>query len=134
MKKLLKADEIKLFAVGDSVAFDKENYEQLILAVSRSAAWVAEESATLTISHSSTEGGNYVEFKGFTLAPVADEALQFQVNLVGAEQFIKVVSEQNATPAILLDAVAVLADSRDVDTADVEELPVPAVVHDTLDV
>ena len=134
MKKLLKADEIKLFAVSDDVAFDKENYEQLILAVSRSAAWVAEESATLTISHSSTLAGTYVEFKEFTLAPGADEALQFQVNLVGAEQFIKVVSEQNATPAILLDAVAVLADSRDVDTADVEELPVPAVVHDTLDV
>lgn len=134
MKKLLKADEIKLFAINDGVAFDKEVYEQLILAVGRSDAWVAEESATLTISHSSTEDGDYVEFKEFTLAPGEDESLQFQVNLVGAEQFIKIESEQNATPAVLLEGVAVLADSRDVDTADVEEMPVPAVIHDTLDV
>ena len=134
MKKLLKADEIKLFAINDGVAFDKEVYEQLIIAVGRSAAWVAEESATLTISHSSAVDGDYVEFKEFTLAPGEDESLQFQVNLVGAEQFIKIESEQNATPAVLLEGVAVLADSRDVDTADVEELPVPAVVHDVLDV
>lgn len=134
MKKLLKADEIKLFAISDNVAFDKEVYEQLILAVSRSAAWAAEESATLTVSHSSTEGGTYVEFKEFTLAPGVDESLQFQVNLVGTEQFIKIVSQQNGASAILLEGVAVLADSRDVDTADVEEQPVPAVIHDTLDV
>lgn len=132
MKKLLKADEIKIFTVVNGTAVAKEDYAQLILAAKRSAVWDAETSATITITHSATVGGTYTTFKEFDLAVGASEILQFQVNLVGVLDFFKVVIEQNATPADLLNVNAVLADDSDVDTADVEDLPVPAVIHSTL--
>lgn len=132
MKKLLKADEIKIFSITAGAAVAKADYEQLILAISRSAVWAAETDADVIITTCATSGGTYAPFKTINVAPGAGEIVQFQVNLVGALDYIKIAFEQNATPADLLVGDAVLADKRDVDTADVEELPVPAVIHDTL--
>lgn len=130
MKKLLKADEIKAFIIEAGAAFAKEDFEQLIVAVSASANVAAETEADVVISHAATVGGNYAEFKSVTVA--LDAAAQFQVNLVGAKEFVKIAFEQNGDDEDLLVGAAVLADKRDVAEADVEELPVPAVIHDTI--
>lgn len=132
MKKMLKADEIKIFSIASGVAVAKADYEQLILAVQRSAVWAAETDADVTITHSDASNGTFTAFKVINVAPGAGESVQFQVNLVGVKDFFKITFEQNATPADLLVGDAVLADDRDVDTADVEELPVPAVIHPTI--
>lgn len=132
MKKLLKADDISILSVTSGTAIAKEDYEQMIIAASRSAAWVAETEADIVMTHCDTVGGSYTAFKTFTVAPGASEIVQFQVDLVGVKDFFKLASEQNITPADLLHMDVVLADKRDIDTADVEDLPVPAVIHSTL--
>lgn len=132
MKKLLKADEIKLFAVADGAALAKGRYAQLILAAKRAAVWAAETDADIVITHCATVGGTYTAFKTFNVAPGASDSVQFQVDLVGVKDFFKITLEKNATPAVILDVIGAFADSEDVDTADVEELPVPAVIFPTI--
>lgn len=125
MKKILKADEIKfVFPGADAIA--KADYAQLIVAAKRGAEWAGTENA-LAIHHADAADGDFAEFKEFVLAPGASEVVQFQVNLAGVKDFFKFVADEDV---FVIDAI--LADDADVDAADVEELPVPAVIHPTL--
>ena len=122
MKKILKADLIKAFLAATTVEYAKEDYEQLILSVQPNSTWVAEPAAEIVVKN---DAG--VTLKTVSVPLAADAFAQFQVDLVAFDEKFSV------TIPAYVDVVAVLADKRDVDTADVEELPVPAVIHSTLD-
>lgn len=134
MKKHLKADEIKILSITSGGAVAKGDYEQMIVAVQPSAAWVAEPDADVVITHCDTVGGTYTALRTVNVALAADAHVQFQVDLVGAKKFLKLAFERNATPADLLVGDLVLADKRDVNVADTEELPIPAIIHPVLDI
>lgn len=122
MKKLLKADEFKAFPAVTTVEYAKADYEQLILAVQPSATWVAEPSASIVVKNDA----------GVTLRTVAvplsaNAHVQFQVDLVEFDEKFSVTFPAYAS------VIAVLADKRDISTADVEALPVPAQINSVLD-
>ena len=116
MKKLLKAEEIKTLFVVDATAYDKDMFEQLIIAAKRSSFWGASTDADITITHCDTVGGTYEAYDVINVAPGAGEVVQFEVNLVGVKQFFKIGIEKIATDPIL-DVVGILADDRYVEEA-----------------
>jgi len=122
MKKILKADLIKAFLAATTVEYAKEDYEQLILSVQPNATWVAEPAAEILVKN---DAGVTLKTVSVPLSASAFE--QFQVDLVAFDEKFSI------TIPAYVDVVAVLADKRDIDEADVEELPVPAVIHSTLD-
>lgn len=122
MKRLLKADEFKAFPVATTVEYAKGDYEQLIFAVQPSATYVAEASATLVIKN---DAG--VTLRTEVVPLTATAHVQFQVDLTRFDEKFSVTF-----PAIV-NVIAILADKRDVDTADVEDLPVPVVVNPVLE-
>lgn len=122
MKRLLKADEFKAFPVATTVEYAKEDYEQLILAVQPSSAYVAETSASLVIKN---DAG--VTLRTEVVPLTATTHVQFQVDLTRFDEKFSV------TLPAYVNVIAILADKHDVDTADVEDLPVPAVVNPVLE-
>lgn len=116
MKKLLKAEEIKTLFVVDGTAYDKDMFEQLIIAAKRSAEWGASTDADITITHCDTVDGTYVAFDTINVAPAASEVVQFEVNLVAVKQFFKIGIEKIVADPIL-DVVGILADDRYVEEA-----------------
>lgn len=162
MKRLLKADEFKAFPAATTVEYAKEDYEQLIFAVQANVdAWVT---GTTYVADDlvSNAGKVYKCITGHTASAAfatdvakwevvasvnivvkndagvtlrtevvpltATTHVQFQVDLTRFDEKFSV------TFPVSVNVTAILADKRDVDTADVEELPVPAVINDTLDV
>ena len=121
MKKLLKADMIKAFPAATTVEYAKADFEQLILAVQANATWVAEPTATIVVKNDAAE-----TLKTVVLDMAADLHAQFQVDLVAFDEKFSV------TFPAYVDVVAILADKRDIDVADVEELPVPAIINPTI--
>lgn len=119
MKKFLKADQIKAFPAATTVEYAKADYEQLILAVQANSTWVAEPTAAIVVKN---DAG--VALKTVTLDMAADLHAQFQFNLEASDEKFSV------TFPAYVDVVAILADKRDIDVADVEAEPVPAVIHD----
>ena len=122
MKKLLKADMIKAFPAATTVEYSKADYEQLILAVQPNPTWVAEPSASIVVKN---DAG--VTLKTVAVALSANAHEQFQVDLVGFDEKFSV------TFPAYVSVIAILADKRDIDVADVEGLPVPVVINSTLD-
>lgn len=161
MKKLLKADMIKAFPVVTTVEYAKADFEQLILAVlANVAAWVT--GTTYVADDLVSNGGKVYKcvtghtasaafatdaakwevvasvsivvkndaaetLKTVVLDLAADLHAQFQVDLVAFDEKFSV------TFPAYVDVVAILADKRDIDVADVEGLPVPAVINPTID-
>lgn len=121
MKKLLKADEIKAFGAVSTTEYPKGRYNQLILAVYPNATWVAEATASIVLKNDAA-----VTIDTVSVPLSANAHVQFQADLMAFDEKFSV------TFPAYVNVVAVLADSEDIDTADVEELPVPAVIHDTL--
>ena len=121
MKKLLKADMIKAFPAATTVEYAKADFEQLILAVQANATWVAEPTATIVVKNDAAE-----TLKTVVLDMAVDLHAQFQVDLVAFDEKFSV------TFPAYVDVVAILADKRDIDVADVEELPVPAIINPTI--
>lgn len=121
MKKLLKADMIKAFPAATTVEYAKGVYEQLILAVQPSATWVAEPTASIVVKN---DAG--VTLKTVAVPLSAGAHAQFQVDLVAFDGKFSVTFPAYAS------VIAILADSRDIDVADVEDLPVPAIVNPTI--
>lgn len=161
MKKLLKADMIKAFPIATTVEYSKADYEQLILAVQANvAAWVT--GSTYVANDLVSNGGKVYKcitgntasatfaadaakwevvasvsivvkndaaktLKTVVLDLVADLHAQFQVDLVAFDEKFSV------TFPAPVDVVAILADKRDIDIADVEDLPVPAIINSTIE-
>lgn len=122
MKKLLKADMIKAFPAATTVEYSKADYEQLILAVQPNTTWVAEPSASIVVKN---DAGVTLKTVAVALSATAHE--QFQVDLVGFDKKFSV------TFPAYVSVIAILADKRDIDVADVEGLPVPVVINSTIE-
>lgn len=131
MKKILKAQDISVVFVTDDAAMDKGAFEQLILACKRSANWGVSTDADLTITHCDTVDGTYTAFATINVAPGATGTVLEEVNLVAMKQFFK-ISIEEATGNDIVDVVAIFADDRLVDTADVLPLVVNPTPRDTL--
>lgn len=157
MKKLLKADQIKVFPAASTVEYAKGRYEQLILAVqAKASAWVtgtsyvaddivsngdkiykcitnhtasaafATDAAKWEVVASvnivvKNDAGTTLKTEAVALS--ASSIVQFQVDLVGFDEKFSV------TFPAYVSVTVVLADSRDIDVADVEPLPVPVKIH-----
>lgn len=155
MKKLLKADMIKAFPAATTVEYAKEDFEQLILAVqSKIVAWVTGTSYA-SGDFVSNGGKNYKCVTAHTAsAAFATDAAKWEevttasivlkndagvtlktevVSLEGINQFqvdlVAFDAKFSATFPASVGVIAILADKRDIDVADVEAEPVPAVIH-----
>jgi len=122
MKRLLKADAFKAFPVTSAVEYAKGDYEQLILAVQPSATYADEASVSIVLKN---DAGVTLHTEVVPLS--ADAHMQFQVDLPRFDE------KFSATFDAFVNVIAILADKRDIDTADVEELPVPAIVNPVLE-
>ena len=126
MNKVLKADDIKVLLIASGTAYPKEVFEQMIVAFQRGAGWTDETTADIVITHCDTSGGQYVAFDTLTVdVPGAGAVGQVEVDLVAMKDYFKFTLEvDGGTPTeLILDVIAVLADSRNVDTATSKELP-----------
>ena len=158
MKKLLKADMIKAFPVATTVEYAKEDFEQLILAVqAKIVAWVTGTVYALgdfvsnggknykcTTAHTAsaafaTDVANWEEVKTASIVLKNDAAVTLKtevVSLEGINQFqvdlVAFDAKFSATFPASVGVIAILADKRDIDVADVEGLPVPAIVNPTI--
>lgn len=126
MNKVLKADDIKVLLIASGTAYPKEVFEQMIVAFQRGAGWTVETTANIVITHSEASDGDFVAFDTLAVAvPGANEVGQVEVDLVAMKDFFKFTLEDDGevAPELILDVIAVLADSRNVDTATSKELP-----------
>lgn len=111
MKKLLKEYEVK-FVDADTV-FDKEDFEQLV--------GNAQDVSAVKVQHG--DSADALEDYEDAILQVNEESGNFELNLVGAKRFVQVSGA---------DAMF-LTDKRDVHEVSGREVPVPPIVHDTID-
>lgn len=115
MKKLIKEYEVKFVDVAE--AFEKEEHEQLV--------GNATDVSALKVSHGATaealEELNEEEVKA--LVQANEKTGNFEVNLVGLDNFVKLEGAESAF----------LTDARDVYEVSSKPLPVDPIINPTMD-
>lgn len=115
MRKVIKEYDVKFVDLAE--AFDKEDHEQLV--------GNAEDVSAVKVSHGATAEAltELSEEAVKALVQKNDESGNFEVNLVGLGQFVKVEGAKSAF----------LSDKRDVADVSSKDLPVEPMINPTID-